>query len=61
MFVIKAGKGDFIIMKRIEEKFKRTVKYWRMSYKQASGRDRLYIGLFALLMLTYMWLITLTF
>jgi hypothetical protein len=46
-------------MKRIEEKFKRTVKYWRISFKQASGRDRLYIGLFALLMLTYVWWVTL--
>jgi hypothetical protein len=48
-------------MKRIEEKFKRTVKYWRMSFKQASGRDRLSIGLFALLMLYYVWWVTLTF
>jgi hypothetical protein len=48
-------------MKRIEEKFKRTVKYWRISFKQASGRDRLYVGLFALLMLTYVWWVTLIF
>jgi hypothetical protein len=48
-------------MKRLEEKFKRTVKYWRISYKQASGRDRLYIGLFALMILTYVWWLSLTF
>jgi hypothetical protein len=42
-------------MKQIEEKFKRTVKYWRISYKQASGRDRLYMGLFSLLVLIYAW------
>ena len=48
-------------MKRIEEKFKRTVKYWRISYKQASGRDRLYLGLFALIMLTYAWWLSMTF
>ena len=38
-------------MKQIEEKLKRTVKYWRISYQQASGRDRLYVGLFSLLVL----------
>jgi len=42
-------------MKQIEEKFKRTVKYWRICYKQASGRDRLYMGLFSLLVLVYAW------
>jgi len=57
VFVINYGKGDYF-MKQIEEKFKRTVKYWRISYKQASGRDRLYIGLFSLLVLVYAWWIT---
>ncbi|HEX9839683.1 MAG TPA: hypothetical protein VGA72_10065 [Anaerolineales bacterium] len=42
-------------MKRIEEKFNRTVKYWRIRYKQASGRDRLSLGMFALVMLVYTW------
>jgi hypothetical protein len=42
-------------MKRIEEKFRRTVKYWRISFKQASGRDRLYLGLFGLTVLVYAW------
>lgn len=42
-------------MKRFEEKLKRTVKYWRVSYLQASGRDRLSLGMFMLLMLVYMW------
>jgi hypothetical protein len=42
-------------MKQIEEKFKRTVKYLRISYKQASGRDRLYLGLFGLMVLVYAW------
>jgi hypothetical protein len=39
----------------MKEKFKRAVKYWRISYQQASGRDRLSIGMFALLMLAYAW------
>jgi len=42
-------------MKRIEEKLKRKVKYWRVSYLQASGRDRLSMGMFTMLMLIYMW------
>lgn len=41
--------------KNIEEKLKRKVKYWRISYKQASGRDRLYLGLYGLLILIYVW------
>jgi hypothetical protein len=48
-------------MKRIKEKFKRTVKYWRISYHQANGRDRLSMGLFALLMLAYTWWVILVF
>jgi hypothetical protein len=48
-------------MKRIEEKLKRKVKYWRISYQQASEQDRLSIGLFALMILTYIWWVTLTF
>jgi hypothetical protein len=42
-------------MKQIEEKLKRKMKYWRISYKQASGRERLYIGLYSLLILVYAW------
>jgi hypothetical protein len=49
------------LMKRLEEKFKRTVKYFRVSYKQANGRERLYIGLFGLLMLIYAWWVSLVF
>jgi len=46
-------------MKRLREKVKRTAKYWRVSYKQASGNDRLYIGMFALAMLVYAWWVSL--
>jgi hypothetical protein len=42
-------------MKRIEEKIKRKVKYLRVSYRQASGRERLSMGMFALMMLVYTW------
>ncbi len=42
-------------MKRINEKFKRTVKYWRVSYQQASERERLSLYMFALLLLIYTW------
>ena len=47
-------------MKRIEEKFRRIVKYWCISYKQASVRDRLSIGMF-LLLLAYEWWLLLVF
>jgi hypothetical protein len=46
-------------MKRIEEKLKRKVKYWRVSYMQASGRERLSMGMFTMLMLIYMWWVAL--
>jgi hypothetical protein len=42
-------------MKQFEEKFKRKVKYLRVSYKQASGRERLLLGLYSLLILIYAW------
>jgi hypothetical protein len=48
-------------MKQIEEKFKRKVKYWRISYKQANGRDRLHMGLYSVLILVYAWWYFLTF
>ena len=42
-------------MKRIKEKYKRIVKYWRVSYEQASGSDRLVMGMCTLAMLVYAW------
>lgn len=42
-------------MKPIKEKLKRIVKYWCISYQQASERDRMFIGMFTLLMLVYAW------
>lgn len=46
-------------MKRIEEKLKRKVKYWRISFLQASGRDRVSLGMFMTLILVYMWWVSL--
>ena len=50
-----------ISMKQLKEKWKRIVKYWRISYKQANERDRLFIGMFALVMVTYTWWVILVF
>jgi len=46
-------------MKQITEKFKRKVKYLRVSYMQANKRERLNLGLFALLLLAYAWWVSL--
>ena len=48
-------------MKQIEEKLKRKMKYWRVSYMQASNRDRLLLGAFMLIFLTYAWWMMLVF
>jgi hypothetical protein len=48
-------------MKQLEEKLKRTMKYLRISYQQASERERLVMGMFALIMLTYAWWLSLVF
>jgi len=50
-----------ITMKQLKEKFKRKVKYWRVSYMQTSGRDRLNLYMFALMMLAYAWWVLLSF
>jgi hypothetical protein len=42
-------------MKRIREKYQRTVKYWLIRYKQANERDRLFIGMGTLIVLIYAW------
>jgi hypothetical protein len=41
--------------KRPKDKFKRLVKYWRVSYQQASEKDRLSLWMFALVILIYAW------
>jgi hypothetical protein len=51
----KARKAIIFIMKRIREKVKRTVKYLRISYKQANGNERLLMGMCTLVMLVYAW------
>ena len=42
-------------MKQIKEKLKRIAKYWHVRYKQASGRDRLFAGMYTLMVLVYAW------
>ncbi|HEX2998252.1 MAG TPA: hypothetical protein VHP14_25735 [Anaerolineales bacterium] len=42
-------------MKQIKEKYRRVTKYWRVVYKQSSERQRLLLGAFAFMMLTYFW------
>jgi len=48
-------------MNRIKDKFKRIVKYWRVTYKQAGGRERLFVGMYVLTMLAYAWWAMLVF
>ena len=48
-------------MKRIKEKSKRIIKYWRITYQQASENDRLIVGLFFMVMLAYIWWAMLVF
>lgn len=42
-------------MKQIQEKSRRIVKYWRVRYRQASGKERMFVGLYVLSMLAYVW------
>lgn len=42
-------------MKRTQEKFLRIMKYWRVRYQQATGRDRQSIGMLAAMLLVYAW------
>jgi len=48
-------------MKRINDKFKRTVKYLRVRYQQANDRERLNFYLFAFLVVTYTWWLVVIF
>jgi hypothetical protein len=48
-------------MKRLKDKSKRLVKYWFVSYKQASDNQRLQVGLFLMMMLVYSWWAMLSF
>ena len=42
-------------MKLTKENFRRFVKYWRVSYEQANKQDRLFLGMFGLMVLIYTW------
>jgi hypothetical protein len=41
--------------KRINEKLKRTVKYWRVRYQQSNERERLNLYLVAFVLVSYAW------
>lgn len=42
-------------MKPMKEKLRRIIKYWSISYQQTRERDRLHIGMFAVVMIIYTW------
>ncbi len=42
-------------VKRPKDKLKRLVKYWRVSYQQASEKERLSLLMFVLVLLVYTW------
>jgi hypothetical protein len=48
-------------MRRINDKFKRTIKYWRVRYQQANERERLNLYLCAFLLLSYVWWVLVVF
>ena len=48
-------------MKQVKEKSRRIVKYWRIRYQQASGKERMFGGLYVLAMLAYAWWAMLVF
>ena len=51
----------FMDKKRINEKFKRTMKYWRVRYQQSTERERMHLYLFAFLVLSYTWWMLMVF
>ena len=46
-------------MKQIKEKVRRKVKYLAISYKQTSDKDRLALKMFGIMMLVYVWWVSL--
>ena len=45
----------FFDKKRIHEKFKRIMKYWRVRYHQSNERERLNLYLLVFLVFSYVW------
>ena len=41
--------------KRINDKFKRTIKYWRVRYQQATKQERMNLYVVTFLVLSYTW------
>lgn len=52
---------DFRSAKSPKDKFKRLIKYWRVSYQQSSNKERMSLWMFALVMLIYTWWAILVF
>ena len=47
--------------KRINEKLKRTMKYWRVRYQQSNERERLNLYLAGFVVLCYAWWLLIVF
>ncbi|MEW6404118.1 MAG: hypothetical protein AB1649_20170 [Chloroflexota bacterium] len=47
-------------MNRTKEQARRFVKYWRVRYQQASSQERLFLGLFMLIVVYMWWLMALS-
>jgi hypothetical protein len=60
-FSFNASDKGVCFMKRVKEKSRRIVKYWRIRYQQASEKERMFVGLYVLAMLAYAWWAMLVF
>jgi len=47
--------------KRIHEKLKRMMKYWRVRYRQTNERERLNLCLLVFLVFSYAWWVLIVF
>ena len=52
---------SFFDTKRIREKLKRMMKYWRVRYRQSSERERLTLYLLVFLVFSYAWWVLIVF
>jgi len=48
-------------MRQLKDKSKRLIKYWRVRYRQASGNERVFAGMFVMMLLVYTWWTILVF
>ena len=52
---------SFFDKKRIHEKLKRMMKYWRVRYQQTNERERLTLYLLVFLVFSYAWWVLIVF